>query len=392
MLITFEILVEAHGLSKTKNYILGVNCYILGETSPRKCYFLGEKLTTNLVVLCFSSIFARVKRKTPINMAKKNEITTSKREIIQSYVITAAKYSFTIDEKKVLSHLIESMQPLIEGKKLIGHVEKDLFGTYHFNLPTSFFIDDDTIKYGRIKEALRGLNEKKFEIEDEDGWQIIRLIEMPKLWRRGEVEFYLSEPLVDVFLNFSKGYSKYQLDVSLSLKSVYSMRLYELISNQPKPITFRISKLKEMWEITEKSYERNYNFIQRIIEPSKKELDEKANWSFTYKPIKKGRSFEWIEFTPIHFDERENEEIQRAEAQRMMHLSWELERDVRLYFTQTAGFSPREVKNNLPTIKTFCEKFNDARERISEIWGRARAAKNPKGYLIAALKMEIENY
>lgn len=315
------------------------------------------------------------------------------REIIQSYIITAAKYNFSIDEKKVLSHLIEMMQPLIEGKQLVGKVDQDLWGTYHFVLPTNFFVDDESIKYSRIKDALRSLNEKSFEYEDDEGWQIIRLIEMPYLKKKGEVEFYLSKPLVDIFLNFTKGYSKYMLSVSLSFKSVYSMRLYELIANQNKPITFRISKLKEMWNITDKAYERNYNFIQRIIETAKLELDEKSNWSFDYRPIKKGRSFELIEFTPIHHTERETEEVTRAEAIRQVNISFFVSKEVKNYLIQTCAFSPREIKNNADTIKIYCEKFQtESTERIQEIWGRARNAKNPKGYLIASLKSEIENY
>jgi plasmid replication initiation protein len=148
-----------------------------------------------------------------------------------------------------------------------------------------------------------------------------------------------------------------------------------------------------MCDIKEKAYERNYNFIQRIIEVAKKELDEKSNWSFTYIPIKKGRSFELIEFTPIHFQERETEEVTRAEAIRQVNLSYFFNREVKNYLTQTCGFTPRELKNNAETIKNFCTKFqSEARERIAEIWGRARGAKNPKGYLIGTLKSEIENY
>lgn len=323
----------------------------------------------------------------------KKQITKKEnREVIQSWLITSAKYTFTADEKRVLSHLVEMMQPLIEGKRLIGKVEQNLWGDYHFTIPTSYFIDDDAQSYTRIKGAFLELNNKSFQYEDAEGWQIIRLIEMPKVKKRGEVEFYLSDKLVDVFLNFNKGYSKYMLDISLSFKSVYSMRLYELISNQQAPLTFRISKLKEMWQVTEKSYERNYNFIQKIIEQAKKELDEKSNWSFTYKPIKKGRSFELIEFTPIHYQERETEEQTRADLIRRVNLSQFVGREVRNYLTQTCGFSSREIKNNADTIKEFCERYHDARERITEIWGRARSATNPKGYLIGSLKNEIENY
>jgi plasmid replication initiation protein len=148
-----------------------------------------------------------------------------------------------------------------------------------------------------------------------------------------------------------------------------------------------------MWDITDNAYERNYNFIQRIIETAKKELDEKSNWSFTYQPIKKGRSFELIEFTPVHFAERETEEITRAEAIRQVNLSMFVSKEVKTYLTQTCGFSPREIKNNADTIKTYCDKFGtEARERITELWGRARGARNPKGYLIGTLKSEIENY
>ena len=314
------------------------------------------------------------------------------REVIQSYIITAAKYDFSVDEKRVLSHLVEMMQPLIEGKELVGKVEQDLWGTYHFILPTEYFFEEGANRQ-RIKQAIKSLNEKSFEYEDEDGWGICRLIEMPFLDKRGKVEFYLGKKLVDVFLNFNKGYSKYQLDISLSFKSVYSMRLYELISNQTRKLTFRISRLKEMWDITDKAYERNYNFIQRIIEVAKKELDEKSNWSFTYQPIKKGRSFELIEFTPVHFPERETAEVTRAEAIRQVNLSMFVIKEVKIYLTQTCGFSPREIKNNADTIKTYCDKFGtEARERITELWGRARGARNPKGYLIGTLKSEIENY
>lgn len=316
-----------------------------------------------------------------------------KREIIQSYLITAAKYDFSTDEKRVFLHLIEMMQPLLEGKKLKGKVEQDLWGTYHFTLPISFFVDEANDNYVRIKNALRALNEKKFEYEDENEWQIIRLIEMPKLDKRGEVQFYLSDKLVECFLNFNKGFTKFQLDISLSFKSTYSMRMYELISGQKGKITYSISKLKEMWDVTEPAYNKNFNFINRIIKQAKKELDEKANWSFEFKPIKKGRTFVALEFTPIHFTERESEEVAHAEAVRRTNLSFFFERELRRYLTNTCGFSPRELKNNAETIKAFGLKYQDmAREKITEIWGRSRSANNPKAYLIGSLKLEIENY
>lgn len=310
--------------------------------------------------------------------------------VIQSTPITFAKYNFTADEKRVLTHLIEMMQPLLDGKKLVGKVEQDFWGTYHFELPTNTFFSDG-VNRKRIIDAFFSLNDRYMICEDEESVQKVRLIEMPKIKKRGTVEFYLSEPLVKKFLDFNKGYSRYILSVSLSFKSVYSMRIYEFISEQTKPIRFRIKRLKEMWQITEKSYERNFNFIQKIIEPAKRELDKHANWSFDYKPIKKGRSFEYIEFYPIHYPNRENDDITKQELIRKLNLSNFVSREIRYYMTGTCGFSEKELKNNAETIKSFCNKFGDeANDKIRDIWGRARSANDPKAYLIGSLKQEIK--
>lgn len=320
-------------------------------------------------------------------------MSNENKQIIQSYIITVAKYSFSVDEKRVLSHLIEFLQPLLEGHKLEGKIEQDLFENYAVEVPVSYFFDESTTRQ-RVKQAIKSLNEKSFEIEDEDGWQIIRLIEMPRLNQKGKVQFYLSKKLVDVFLNFSHGYTKYMLDVSLSFSSVYSMRIYELVAGQKRPLTFSIKRLKEMWELCNiKAYQRNYNFIQRVIEPAKKELDNKSNWSFEYKLIKRGNKFEYIEFIPIHFSNRETEQSIHADALRRTNLSAFFSREIRNYLQNICGFSARELKNNTQVIQTFCHiQQKDALSKLETIWERAIGARNPKGYLIQSLKNENENY
>ena len=40
------------------------------------------------------------------------------KEIIQSYILTTAKYDFSVYEKRILYRIIELNQYLIEGKKL----------------------------------------------------------------------------------------------------------------------------------------------------------------------------------------------------------------------------------------------------------------------------------
>lgn len=315
------------------------------------------------------------------------------KNIIQSYLITTAKYDFTADEKRVLSNLINVLQPLLEGKVLRGKVQQDLFQDYCLELPSSTFLgENDKTNHSRIKKALDLLEEKKLYQEDENSWRKIRLIESPRYLKRGVVQFRLAKELVELFLNFDKGYSKYQLETSLKLKSVYAMRLYELISGQTQPLTYKISYLKEIWGATQKAYERNYNFIQRVIIPAQEELNEKANWTFIFTPIKEGKKFTKIMFTPVHNPRNEDTSTEEHELIRQISISRLIENNLKNYLLQTCGFSVQEIKNNIPTLKKFSELYRaETDNKIREIWARARDKRNPKSYLIGSIKCEIEN-
>ena len=54
------------------------------------------------------------------------------------------------------------------------------------------------------------------------------------------------------------------------------------MSGQTTPLTFTFTKLKEMFQLTDK-YPRTPDFIKRVIEPAKRELDEKSPFSFEYR-------------------------------------------------------------------------------------------------------------
>lgn len=315
--------------------------------------------------------------------------TESKREVIQSFLITSARYKFSLYEKRVLSRIITELQPMLEGKHLNGKVERSLFGDIKVEMPLSYLRGDDRGNVKEYKDALRTLSQKGIEFEDETIWTYCNLIQSPKIVKGSElVSFSICSDMVDLFLNFTKGYSKYILDVSLSLRSTASARLYELISNQKHPLIYGIDKLKELLGA------ENYitgSFIQRVIAPAKKELDTTANWSFDFKPIRTGRKYTHLELIPINYKEREPQEIQRADAVRKTHLSWFIDTQVKNKLTDL-GFSTREIKNNIETIQKFSTKFEyQTIDKICEIWVRGNGKRKQKAYLIGAMKLEVED-
>ena len=308
------------------------------------------------------------------------------KEVIQSYLITTARYNFTADEKRVLTRLIEMFQPMLEGKKLVGKIEQDLFKNWHLTKCIGEFITDGQ-NYKRVRDAIFALNDKKFIYADDKGEEVIRIIEMPKIYKRGEVEFWLNPKIVDCFLNMSKGYSKYELGVSLSFKSVYTMRLYELLASQTKPISFKIDDLKTSFGVADK-YKLNADFIRRVIKTAQTELTKKSPITFTYKVSKRGRTYYKITFSVIHQPQHQNEDVEMNKLKRRVDPSLVHGIELYRYLKNTCGFIDRELKNNLTLWGSAIDLMgkDELLTKVREIWGRARTADNPKGYLINALK------
>lgn len=333
-------------------------------------------------------------------MATKNLPSTIKkfpstdREVIQSFVITTARYDFSLAEKRILTNLIGLLQDKLEGKRLRGKIEPDLFGNYQFQVSIMDIMPEFDRHTRQYKDALLSLRNRVFEFEDDDRWKPIGIIEKPEiLKRKGLVSFEIAREFVEIFLDFKKGYSKYTLGISLGLKSVYAIRLYELLSNQKISLTYSIDKLKEIFQVEDK-YKENTNFINRCIKPAKDELDKSANWSFEYSLIKDGKKYKYIKFKPIHIVERESEEVQRQEAHRRASLMWQLERNTSAFLKGTCHFTDRELKGKLTIerLKIFCKKYgNFTLKKMNEIWERAKENNNPKSYFMGAIKDEVKD-
>ena len=152
------------------------------------------------------------------------------KEVLQSYILTTAKYDYSVYEKRILYRLIEVFQQYTTGNKLNDKVkiQKDLFNVNIVTLPISMFLVNEIDKnHHRIKEALMRLENKIFEYEDDSTWQLIRLISEPKIEKYEQTAtFRINPKILEAFLDFSKGFKKYELKIAIKFESVYSMRFY----------------------------------------------------------------------------------------------------------------------------------------------------------------------
>ena len=246
------------------------------------------------------------------------------KELIQSYILTTAKYDYSVYEKRILYRIVEQLQLLIEGKTLnknysmqeIPHEDIKLF---KFTFPFSAFKKNEEDKnHAQIKKALLSLEKKGFEYEDSEVWETINILYLPKVFKNKEyIGFTLREEIIQAFLDFSKGFKKYELKTAMEFESVYSMRFYELLSNQKTPINYSIDTLKEMFQI-ENKYKLTADFLRYVIEPAKKELDKCSPYTFHYETIKTGRKITGIRFIPIHQPQFEDESLKKQKAVKQM--------------------------------------------------------------------------
>lgn len=306
--------------------------------------------------------------------------------------MTSAKYNFSIYEKRIMYRIIEIAQADIKGKKLNWRysINENLFKDKLIRIETSAFLkSSEDNNYEEVKKALTSLRNKTIEYETEAEWKLIGIIEKPRIERYNSFATFEIQPEIwNAVLNFTKGYSKYELEVAMAFNSVYSMRFYELFSNNKQPMTLKIDVLKERFGISEKYENRPADFIKNVIDVAKKELDKKSEFSFNYSKIKEGRKVTMIAFVPVYISENAAKTKEEKNLTKKVSLRFDFSKDFILYLN-SLGFSNQGVKNNLKLFKELNEK-GDLYGFLKNVSRNASTAKNPQGYIISAMKTYLK--
>ena len=153
--------------------------------------------------------------------------------------------------------------------------------------------------YRDLKEIMRNLDKIKFKIEDDKNEILKSIFPFQDYdYEEGVLKFALSRKFKSYVLEHQEGYTKYFLRNIRPMKSIYSIRIYELLKQyEPcgsKSRRFIISELQEMLQC---SYERFNHFKTKVIEKAIKEINEHSDITTSYFLEKKGRTNHWITFT-----------------------------------------------------------------------------------------------
>lgn len=115
----------------------------------------------------------------------------------------------------------------------------------------------------------------------------------------GYVDVEFDPKLKPFFLHLKNKFTTYRLQNVIRLRSVYSIRIYELLKQYQTvgKRTITIESLRKMLGIEPKEYKTYNNLKRKVIVVAHNEINEKTDISFDFKEIKIIRKVNEIEFT-----------------------------------------------------------------------------------------------
>ena len=125
------------------------------------------------------------------------------------------------------------------------------------------------------------------------------------VYEDGIITLKLHDRLKPFLLSLSKIYTQYMISDILCLKSVYSIRIYELIQQAKKNKQVYADKIEYVYlsekdiriaTNTEDKYEKHSMFKARVIEAAINEINSKLQYYITYNPKKTGKKITGYEF------------------------------------------------------------------------------------------------
>lgn len=311
-------------------------------------------------------------------------------ELVQSFLLSVTRVKLSVYEQRIITRIVEHGQKALQGysRAQLKHISNP-FGNEKISVKIRYILTDGTKDYAKVVTACRALMSRQFEFYDPDTKTyymdtIIHNVQHKE--RSGEVEFMVSRVFFEVMFNFSLGYKNYDLETALSLPTPFAVRMYVLLNNQDRPITWSVERLKEMFGVSDK-YAQTADFIKKVIEPSRKALLTASVNNFTYTRIYDGQKVVKLQFFPVKVDEKarrlfpdmSKEQITQAVA-------------IRMYLHDDVGFTQKEIGANKATIDTFAQ-VPDAITRLYTITKRSvRKSTNSKGYIISAMKSEVKEW
>ena len=245
------------------------------------------------------------KQKTIEKERPKDELVVQHNDIIE------AKYNITLQEKRLILLMSSCIKKDDKEFQIYTTSVKEICTFLQLNNKNIYKEIDDIVSklFGRVLVVKNVAENSTTKIS----W-----LTYAKYWHgKGLVQLKFNEDLKPYMLQLKERFTMISLGDVLGLKSIYAIRLYELLK-QYESIGLRImllSDLREYCGIVEVYYKKFNDFKRDVLERAKREINEKTDTFIDYEEIKTSRKVTSIRFSikanssygKTHFEEAQSE-------------------------------------------------------------------------------------
>lgn len=203
--------------------------------------------------------------------------------------LVEASYKLTLMEQRLMLYCISKLNPKEPQQKQVISVE-------------AFIKQFPDIKpnnaYTQIKNAIDNLYERSIKVKDPAITKKFRWIQSAEYRDyEGTATVEFSNAVMPYLCQLEKQFTNYQLRNISAFRRTYSIRLYELLT-QYRSLRSRIISVIDL-RVTlqlEDKYKDYKELRKQVIDPSINEINAKSDLKVSYKPLRKGRSINSLEF------------------------------------------------------------------------------------------------
>ena len=202
-----------------------------------------------------------------------------------SLVNAKSKYQYSVNQLKLICHLIANIKPNEED-----------FEKKYIALKELGFVGANSENYTYFKEEFVRLLEMPFKIPNSKYW--VNWFSA-LAFENGVIEYRFDPALKPFLLNLKENFTSYHLSNVMNLKSNYAILTFELLS-QSRDIGYRNITIKEYRELLKIPDSYLNADVLRLLKKVQKEIRERTNLQFNFAMKKMGKPFHSINFVLLN--------------------------------------------------------------------------------------------
>jgi len=207
--------------------------------------------------------------------------------VTQDNALVSASYTLSLNEKRLILLAVSKIDPTSKMWLTGGEV------TIHAKEWTDTYGGEVKNAYTLLRESLNSLYERSVVIweKDNDGEEIRWLSRKKYVSREGQITLSFGRECLHYLSGMCDYFTSYKLLAVAGLKSIYSIRFYEL-ARQFVSTGWRYIELDDLRKMLqlENQYPVWQDLKKRVIDTACKEISAKSDLELTYDIVKKGRT------------------------------------------------------------------------------------------------------